>query len=59
MANDACANAIKDVLGKLGLASSHWVHLGRTSGPKLLELLELEVEEIQRLGNWDPKTQET
>jgi hypothetical protein len=59
MANDTYAKAIKDVLGKLGLASSHWVHLGRTLGPKLLELLELEAEEIRRLGNWDPKTQET
>jgi hypothetical protein len=34
VANDTYAKAIKDVLGKLGLASSHWVHLGRALGPK-------------------------
>lgn len=58
MANDTYAKAIKDVLGKLGLASNHWVHLGRTLGPKLLEVLEVEAEDIRILGNWDPKTQE-
>jgi hypothetical protein len=59
MANDTYAKAVKQVLGKLGLASSHWVHLGRTLGPKLLELLELEADIIRSLGNWDPKIQET
>jgi len=59
MANDTYAKGVKSVLGKLGISSRHWVHLGRTLGPKLLELLEVEAEEIRLLGNWDPKTQET
>jgi hypothetical protein len=58
MANDTYAKAIKAVLGKLGLKSNHWVHLGRTIGPKILELLDVEAEVIRQLGNWDPKTQE-
>jgi hypothetical protein len=59
MANDTYGKAIKEILGKLGIASNHWVHLGRTLGPKILEVLELEAEIIRQLGNWDPKTQET
>jgi hypothetical protein len=59
MANDTYGKAIKEVLGKLGIASHHWVHLGRTLGPKILEVLEVEAETIRQLGNWDPKIQET
>ena len=58
MSNDTYSKAIKEVLNKLGIASNHWVHLGRTLGPKILEFLEIEAEEIRRLGNWDPKIQE-
>jgi hypothetical protein len=58
MANDSYAKAIKSVLGKLGLVSNHWVHLGRTIGPKLLEFLEIEAQEIRILGNWEAKVQE-
>ena len=58
MANDTCAKAVKKVSGELGLTSNHWLHLGRTLGPKILELLELEQDAIRQLGNWDPRTQE-
>ena len=58
MSNDTYSKAIKEVLNKLGIASNHWVHLGRTLGPKILEFLEIEAEEIRWLGNWDPKIQE-
>jgi hypothetical protein len=58
IANDSHAKAIKSVLGKLGLVSNHWVHLGRTIGPKLLEFLEIEAQEIWILGNWEAKMQE-
>jgi HEPN domain-containing protein len=59
MANDTYAKAIKVVLSKLGLSSNHWLHLGRTIGPKILELLEVEQDIIRLLGNWDPSTQES
>jgi hypothetical protein len=59
MDNATYASAIKRVLGELGIPSCHWVHLGRTIGPKILELLEEEAEAIRVLGNWDPKIQET
>lgn len=58
MANDEHAKALKKVLGKLGPTSNHWLHLGRTLGPKSLELVELEQDTIRQLGDWDPQTQE-
>jgi hypothetical protein len=58
MANDTYAKGVKEVLGELGIASNHWLHLGRTIGPKILEVLEVEREDIKNLGNWSPSTQE-
>jgi hypothetical protein len=58
MSNDTYAKAVKSVLGQLCIASNHWLHLGRGIGPKILEMLECEREEIRTLGNWDPKIQE-
>jgi hypothetical protein len=58
MANDSCAKTIKSVSGKLGLVSNHWVHLGRTIGPKLLEFPEIKAQEIRILGNWEAKMPE-
>ena len=58
MTNDTYSKAVKSVLDVLGVPSSHWVHLGRTMGPKILEMLETEAEDIRRLGNWDPTMQE-
>jgi hypothetical protein len=59
MANDTHAKAVKSVLGKLGLHSNHWLHLGRTIGPKCLEMLDVEQDDIRQLGNWNPSTQES
>ena len=56
--DDTYSKAVCQVLTKLGISSNHWVHLGQTLGPKILEFLEVEAEEIHRLGNWDPKIQE-
>jgi hypothetical protein len=58
MSNDVYSKAIKRVLGELGIASNHWVHLGRVTGPKILEMLEVEAEDIRILGNWNPTMQE-
>ena len=58
MKNDTYSRAIKDTLQELGMKSSHWVHLGRVTGPKKLELEEISPDEIRILGNWDPKIQE-
>ena len=58
MSNDTYSKAIKTVLDSLAIPSNHWVHLGRTMGPKILEMLETEAEDIRRLGNWDPTMQE-
>jgi hypothetical protein len=59
MANDTYANAVKTTLRGLSIPSNHWVHLGRTLGPKILELLEEESDDIRRLGNWNPSIQES
>ena len=59
MANNTYADAIKATLGGLNIPSNHWVHLGRTLGPKILELLEEESDDIRRLGNWNPSIQES
>jgi hypothetical protein len=59
MANNTYADAIKATLKSLNIPSNHWVHLGRTLGPKILELLEEESDDIRRLGNWNPSIQES
>ena len=57
--NDTYSKAMKAVLEHLKIPSSHWVHLGRVVGPKILEMQEEDAEEIRRLGNWNPTIQET
>ena len=54
MKNNTYAKAIKHVLGSLGIKSSYWLHLGRVTGPKMLEMQEMKPDEIHQLGNWDP-----
>jgi hypothetical protein len=56
LADGSCAKAVKQVQGKRGSASNHWLHLGRRLGFKLPKLLEPEQDAIWQLGNWDPKT---
>jgi hypothetical protein len=58
MANDSYAKGMKLILKSLGIASSHYVHLGRVMGPVKLEFEELDQEDIRTLGNWNPSTQE-
>ena len=56
--NKQFASAIQDHLTELGVTSCHAIHFGRSEGPKLLELEELESTSIKCLGNWSPDTQE-
>ena len=55
MKNDTYSKAVRTVLQELGIKSTHWVHLGRVTGPKMLEMEEIPEPEIKRLGNWDQK----
>jgi Centromere DNA-binding protein complex CBF3 subunit, domain 2 len=50
---------MKKVFKVLGLPTKHTAHLGRILGPKKLEMLESDQNDIRVLGNWDPKTQES
>jgi hypothetical protein len=58
MSDNSYSTAMKSVLEKLKIPSSHWLHIGRVLGPKFLEQLELEADEIRRLGNWAQTVQE-
>jgi hypothetical protein len=49
---------MKKVLWALMIPLAHWVHLGRVLGPKILELLYEEANEICCLENGDPSLQE-
>jgi hypothetical protein len=51
MTNNMYDDVIKATLRGLNIPSNHWVHLGHTLGPKILELLEEESEDIRHLGN--------
>ena len=59
MNNNSYKNAIKGVLEELHIPSIHFVHLGRTLGPKIMEMLQMSSDTIRLLGNWEPKIQET
>ena len=54
MSNDSYSKAIKETLKILCIAAYHLVHIGRGIGPKILESLDEETDEIRRLGNWKP-----
>ena len=58
IANGTYGDMIREILKELGIASKHYVHIGRVLGPIQLELQEVSAEEIRVLGNWDPTTQE-
>ena len=58
MSSGTYGRAVKKVFQELGLVSSHLVHIGRVMGSKILEFLEVEGDEIRRLGNWNPSIQE-
>mgnify|MGYP002784412878 CR=1 FL=1 len=59
MKTNTYARSIKHVLGDLGIVVTHFAHLGRQLGAKILEMLEVESEEIRRLGNWNPSMQDS
>jgi hypothetical protein len=59
MKTNTYARAIKCVLEELGIVVTHFAHLGRQLGAKILEMLEIESEEIRRLGNWNPSMQDS
>ncbi len=52
--NKEYADAIKGRLASLGLTGCHAIHFGRSEGPKMMELEELDSTNIQCLGNWSP-----
>jgi hypothetical protein len=52
-------DSIKVICRDLGIATNHYLHLGRVMGAVELEQAEVESEAIRQLGNWDPKIQET
>lgn len=54
MSNDSYSEHIKSVLQRLQLPTNKLLHLGRNLGSKTLELLEVESEEIRRMGQWNP-----
>ena len=58
LSSNTYSNAIKDALSSLGLPTNKLLHLGRKIGPKILELINIQSEDIRRLGNWDPRIQE-
>jgi Centromere DNA-binding protein complex CBF3 subunit, domain 2 len=58
LSSNTYLNAIKEALSSLGLPTNKLLHLGRGLGPKVLELLQIQQEDISRRGNWDPRIQE-
>lgn len=58
MKTNTYARGIKSILEILALVVTHFAHLGRQLGAKILEMLEVESEEIRRLGNWNPSMQD-
>jgi hypothetical protein len=54
MRNSTFSKSLKKVLLKLELPTDKLLHLGRKIGPKMLELMEAETEDIRRMGNWNP-----
>ena len=59
MKTNTYARAMKSILSELVVVVTHYAHLGRQLGAKILEMLEIESEEIRRLGNWNPSIQDS
>lgn len=49
---------IKEACQHLKIPAKHFLHFGRVAGSALLEFMEVQQDDIKRLGNWDPDTQE-
>jgi Centromere DNA-binding protein complex CBF3 subunit, domain 2/Transcriptional activator of glycolytic enzymes len=56
--NDSYAKHVKKVLQKLKVPCNKLLHLGRNMGARILEMLQEEAEEIRRMGQWNPSTQD-
>jgi hypothetical protein len=54
MSSHCFAKKLGEVLCKLQLSGEKILHLGRKLGPKILELLNENSEDIRRMGNWNP-----
>lgn len=54
MSSATYANAVKGVLNDLGIPTDKQCHIGRATGPRLAEMMELSEQQIQNLGNWEP-----
>jgi Centromere DNA-binding protein complex CBF3 subunit, domain 2 len=59
IASKGYGDAMAAVAAGLNISCMHTTHLGRVLGPKVLEMLEFDQDEIRILGNWNPKTQES
>jgi hypothetical protein len=49
------AKAIKGIGSSVGIATKHFVHIGRVLGSKESEMMEDDDDLRRVLGNWDPK----
>ena len=58
ISDQSYAKTMKRVFKDLGLVSNHFVHAGRSIGPRLAETLEVDPILIKQLGNWNQDTQE-
>jgi len=56
--NQPYADAIKRHCRELNIPTNHFVHVGRVLGSYMSEVNEDPTEELRKLGNWDPTTQE-
>jgi Centromere DNA-binding protein complex CBF3 subunit, domain 2 len=54
MKSTSYAKGVKEVLKDLDLPTGKQGHLGRATGPRFAEMMELSESQIQNLGNWEP-----
>ena len=53
MRADTYGDKIKTILESLGLPMNKVLHLGRNIGAKYLDLMEVDVNEVKRMGQWN------
>ena len=53
MKSDTYGEKVKDHLRTLGLPMNKVLHLGRNIGAKTLDLMEVDVNEVKRMGQWN------
>ena len=46
------STTVSEILNELGLPEAKKIHFGRSEGPALLEVQELDSDQIRQLGNW-------